>query len=62
MKLKSMMKRFANLLAVFILSVNCISAQNLTRWVNPFIGTVLFNPVFPGIIIQELLSLLVWCS
>lgn len=34
-----MMKRFANLLAVFILSVNCISAQNLTRWVNPFIGT-----------------------
>ena len=39
MKLKSMMKRFANLLAVFILSVNCISAQNLTRWVNPFIGT-----------------------
>mgnify|MGYP002708585006 FL=1 len=39
MKLKSMMKRLANLLAVFILSVNCISAQNLTRWVNPFIGT-----------------------
>ena len=39
MKLKSMMKRFANLLAGFILSVNCISAQNLTRWVNPFIGT-----------------------
>ena len=39
MKLKSMMKRLVNLLAVFILSVNCISAQNLTRWVNPFIGT-----------------------
>lgn len=39
MKLKSMMKRLVNLLAAFILSVNCISAQNLTRWVNPFIGT-----------------------
>ena len=39
MKLKSMMKRRVNLLAAFILSVNCISAQNLTRWVNPFIGT-----------------------
>ena len=39
MKLKSMMKRLVNLLASFILSVNCISAQNLTRWVNPFIGT-----------------------
>ena len=39
MKLKSMMKRLVNLLAGFILSVNCISAQNLTRWVNPFIGT-----------------------
>lgn len=26
-------------MAAFILSVNCISAQNLTRWVNPFIGT-----------------------
>ena len=39
MKLKSMMKRPVNLLAAFILSVNCISAQNLTRWVNPFIGT-----------------------
>ena len=39
MKLKSMMKRLVNLLATFILSVNCISAQNLTRWVNPFIGT-----------------------
>lgn len=39
MKLKSMMKRLVNLLAVFILSVNCMSAQNLTRWVNPFIGT-----------------------
>lgn len=34
-----MMKRLVNLLAAFILSVNCISAQNLTRWVNPFIGT-----------------------
>ena len=33
------MKRLVNLLAAFILSVNCISAQNLTRWVNPFIGT-----------------------
>ena len=39
MKLKCMMKRLVNLLAAFILSVNCISAQNLTRWVNPFIGT-----------------------
>lgn len=39
MKLKSIMKRLVNLLAAFILSVNCISAQNLTRWVNPFIGT-----------------------
>ena len=39
MKLNSMMKRLVNLLAAFILSVNCISAQNLTRWVNPFIGT-----------------------
>ena len=39
MKLKSMMKRLVNLLAAFIFSVNCISAQNLTRWVNPFIGT-----------------------
>ena len=39
MKLKSMMKGLVNLLAAFILSVNCISAQNLTRWVNPFIGT-----------------------
>ena len=39
MKLKSMMKRLVNLLAAFILSGNCISAQNLTRWVNPFIGT-----------------------
>ena len=39
MKLKSVMKRLVNLLAAFILSVNCISAQNLTRWVNPFIGT-----------------------
>ncbi|WP_349969420.1 GH92 family glycosyl hydrolase [Phocaeicola dorei] len=39
MKLKSMMKRLVNLLAAFILSENCISAQNLTRWVNPFIGT-----------------------
>ena len=39
MKLKAMMKRLVNLLAAFILSVNCISAQNLTRWVNPFIGT-----------------------
>ena len=39
MKHKSMMKRLVNLLAAFILSVNCISAQNLTRWVNPFIGT-----------------------
>ena len=39
MKLKSMMKRLVNLLTAFILSVNCISAQNLTRWVNPFIGT-----------------------
>ena len=39
MKLKSMMKRLVNLLAAFILSVNCISAQNLTRWVNPFIGS-----------------------
>ena len=39
MKLKSMMKRLVNLLDAFILSVNCISAQNLTRWVNPFIGT-----------------------
>ena len=39
MKLKSMMKRLDNLLVAFILSVNCISAQNLTRWVNPFIGT-----------------------
>ena len=39
MKLKSMMKRLVILLAAFILSVNCISAQNLTRWVNPFIGT-----------------------
>lgn len=39
MKLKSMMKRLVNLLAAFILSVNCISAQNLTRWINPFIGT-----------------------
>lgn len=39
MKLKSMMKRLVNLLVAFILSVNCISAQNLTRWVNPFIGT-----------------------
>ena len=39
MKLKSMMKRLVNLLAGFIFSVNCISAQNLTRWVNPFIGT-----------------------
>ena len=39
MKLKSMMKSLVNLLAAFILSVNCISAQNLTRWVNPFIGT-----------------------
>ena len=39
MKLKSMMKRLVNLLAAFILSVNCISAQILTRWVNPFIGT-----------------------
>ena len=39
MKLKSMMKRLVNLFAAFILSVNCISAQNLTRWVNPFIGT-----------------------
>ena len=39
MKLKSMMKRLVNLLAAFILSVNCISAQNLTHWVNPFIGT-----------------------
>ena len=39
MKLKSMMKRLVNLLAAFILSVNCMSAQNLTRWVNPFIGT-----------------------
>ena len=39
MKLKSMMKRLVNLLAAFILSVNCISAQNLTRWVNPFLGT-----------------------
>ena len=39
MKLKSMMKRLVNLLAAFIISVNCISAQNLTRWVNPFIGT-----------------------
>lgn len=26
-------------MVAFILSVNCISAQNLTRWVNPFIGT-----------------------
>ena len=34
-----MLKRLVNLLAAFILSVNCISAQNLTRWVNPFIGT-----------------------
>ena len=34
-----MMKRLVNLWAAFILSVNCISAQNLTRWVNPFIGT-----------------------
>lgn len=33
------MKRLVNLLVAFILSVNCISAQNLTRWVNPFIGT-----------------------
>lgn len=39
MKLKPMMKRLVNLLVAFILSVNCISAQNLTRWVNPFIGT-----------------------
>lgn len=39
MKLKSMMKRLVNLLVAFILSVNCINAQNLTRWVNPFIGT-----------------------
>lgn len=44
-----MMKRFANLLAVFILSVNCISAQNLQlvkliRLLEP----VLFNPVFSG--------------
>ena len=39
MKLKSMMRRLVNLLAAFILSVNCISAQNLTRLVNPFIGT-----------------------
>lgn len=39
MKLKSMMKRLVNLFAVFILSVNCNNAQNLTRWVNPFIGT-----------------------
>ena len=40
-----MMKRLVNLLAAFILSVNCISAQNLTRWVNPFIGTVPFGMV-----------------
>ena len=47
MKLKSMMKRLVNLLAAFILSVNCISAQNLTRWVNPFIGTGAVNN-YPG--------------
>ena len=62
MKLKSMMKRLVNLLAAFILSVNCISAQNLTRWVNPLLEPVLFNLVFLGIIIRELLFLLVWCS
>ncbi len=62
MKLKSMMKRLVNLLAAFILSVNCISAQNLTRWVNPFIGTGAVQFSLSGIIIRELLFLLVWCS
>lgn len=62
MKLKSMMKRLVNLLAAFILSVNCISAQNLTRWVIRLLEPVLFNLVFLGIIIRELLFLLVWCS
>lgn len=62
MKLKSMMKRLVNLLAAFILSVNCISAQNLTRWVNPFIGTGAVQSSLLGIIIRELLFLLVWCS
>ena len=57
-----MMKRFANLLAVFILSVNCISAQNLLVGLIRLLEPVLFNLVFLGIIIQELLSLLVWCS
>ena len=49
MKLKSMMKRLVNLLAAFILSVNCISAQNLTRWVNPFIGTGAVQSSLSGI-------------
>ncbi len=57
-----MMKRLVNLLAAFILSVNCISAQNLTRWVNPFIGTGAVQSSLSGIIIRELLFLLVWCS
>lgn len=33
------MKRLINFLATFFLFTNFISAQNLTRWVNPFIGT-----------------------
>ncbi len=33
------MRRLVYLLATFILTANFISAQNLTRWVNPFIGT-----------------------
>lgn len=33
------MKRLVNFLATFFLVTNFIGAQNLTRWVNPFIGT-----------------------
>ena len=60
MKLKSMMKRLVNLLAAFILSVLAprILLVGLIRLLEP----VLFNLVFLGIIIRELLFLLVWCS
>ena len=42
------MKRLVHLLATFILSANFMSAQNLTHWVNPFIGTGAVNSSLSG--------------
>ena len=42
------MKRLVHLLVTFILSANFIYAQNLTRWVTPFIGTGAVNSSLSG--------------